>query len=469
MNEKVARALGFVDDIYISRAAGRKKIRRKLLAATAAVLALVMFWETPSIPLAISAKAVSVAPESRAGERPSHDSEEFSTWYEAKMLRSDLVKGAAPAVADFSQACSAQLLTGTDDANQVWSPVNAYISLAMTAELAGGQTRADLLNALGVSDLEELREWISAIWESLYENDGREICTLANSVWLDEEYDYHQSAMDTLSYHYYASVYQGDLGSARTNKAITNWLNNQTGGLLKDRSGKVELDPEVSCLVLASTIYFQSQWYDQFERRNNSEDVFHTADGDVECTYMNADLYEMNYYWADDFGAVRLGLENGSSMWFILPDEDKTVDDVLDDSDYMALVTLDQSFIAEHHKWMKVNLSIPKFDVSGSVDLESALCELGLSQLFEVEGNDFSPSIDSELPIFIDSIYQDTQVAIDEDGVTAASYILLEFGAGAAEPPDEIIDFVLDRPFVFVVCKEGIPLFVGTVNDPSGS
>ena len=47
-----------------------------------------------------------------------------------------------------------------------------------------------------------------------------------------------------------------------------------------------------------------------------------------------------------------------------------------------------------------------------------------------------------------------------------SSYIELNFGAGAAEPPDEIIDFVLDRPFVFVVTKDQIPLFVGTVNTP---
>ena len=58
------------------------------------------------------------------------------------------------------------------------------------------------------------------------------------------------------------------------------------------------------------------------------------------------------------------------------------------------------------------------------------------------------------------------RVKIDEKGVTAASYIELNFGAGAAEPPDEIIDFVLDRPFVFVVSREQIPLFVGTVNQP---
>ena len=55
---------------------------------------------------------------------------------------------------------------------------------------------------------------------------------------------------------------------------------------------------------------------------------------------------------------------------------------------------------------------------------------------------------------------------IDEKGVTAASYIELNFGAGAAEPPDEIIDFVLDRPFVFAVTKSHIPLFVGKVNIP---
>ena len=49
-------------------------------------------------------------------------------------------------------------------------------------------------------------------------------------------------------------------------------------------------------------------------------------------------------------------------------------------------------------------------------------------------------------------------------GVTAVSYIELNFGAGAAEPPEEIIDFVLDHPFVFDICTDQIPLFVGTVN-----
>lgn len=38
---------------------------------------------------------------------------------------------------------------------------------------------------------------------------------------------------------------------------------------------------------------------------------------------------------------------------------------------------------------------------------------------------------------------------------------------GAAMPPDEEIDFTLDRPFIFVLESYlGLPLFVGVVNQP---
>ena len=139
---------------------------------------------------------------------------------------------------------------------------------------------------------------------------------LANSLWLDKDINYQQAAMDILAYHYYTSVYQGDLGSDRTNKDIANWLQNQTGGMFSNRTGKANITPN-AMLALASTVYFQSQWSDKFSSSNNTEKPFHTADGDVTCTFMNKKLAEMNYYWAEDYGAVQLWLENGSSMWFI--------------------------------------------------------------------------------------------------------------------------------------------------------
>lgn len=465
MNEKVAQAMDYVDEKYVTAAAKRKKKKSRFIIAAAAILALVIFFNTPSIPLLISARAVSLASESRKMERPNINSEQFDIWYDEKQLRSEIADTAKASIMDFSEACSKEVLTGVDSTNRVWSPINAYIALAMTAELTAGSTQQEVMDVLGVSELSELRKRISAVWEAVYQDNGREISVLANSLWLDDDVNYHQDVMDTLAYHYYASVYHGDLGSDRTNRDIANWLNNQTGGFLKDRTGKVNLDPN-SMLALASTVYFQSQWSDQFDSSKNEKKLFHAVSGDVECTFMNAKEYEMNYYWAEDYGAVRLSLKNGASMWLILPDEDKTVDDVLSSGDYAAMITGSKDFPEENQKWMKVNLSVPQFDVSASVDLKAGLQEMGLTKIFEPLGNNFSPSVDSEIPVYLDSINQDTRVAIDEEGVTAASYILLDFGAGAAAPPDEIIDFVLDRPFVFAICSSNIPLFVGTVNMP---
>lgn len=466
MNEKVARALGYIDETYISQAARRKKTKRRWVGIAAAILALVMFWQTPNIPLVVSAKAVSLASASRVQERPDRDSDEFDIWYDERERRRKQVEEFLPAVADFAEECSAEVLSGLDTQNRLWSPVNAYIALAMTAELTAGQTQREVLDVLGVSDTEQLRQGITAVWESVYQDDGKEIRVLANSLWLDEDIGYHQDVMDQLSYHYYASVYQGDFGTAKTNRAITNWLNNETGGFLKDRTGKVQLDAD-TMLALYSTIYFQTQWSRQFSGSKNTTDIFHTNEGDIQCTYMNKEEEMLNYCWGEDFGAVALYLENGGYMWLILPDEDKTVNDVLESGEYMALFSNDDGFGYENSKYMKVNLSLPKFDISGNTDLKPGLQAMGLTRIFEPLGNDFSPSVDSKIPVYLRSINQDTRVAIDEEGVIAASYIELNFGAGSAMPPDDIIDFVLDRPFLFAITSsEGVPLFVGTINEP---
>ena len=55
---------------------------------------------------------------------------------------------------------------------------------------------------------------------------------------------------------------------------------------------------------------------------------------------------------------------------------------------------------------------------------------------------------------------------VDEEGVTAAAYTLMQ-DAGAGRPPQEEIEFRLDRPFLFAIMGTGdVPLFVGVVNQP---
>ena len=469
MNEKVAKALSYVDEKYVSAAAKKKKEKVKyFIGAIAAILALVLLFNLPSMPMVISAKAVSIASESRQIQRPDFDDykdrdawrADFNKWEEEQKYLSNTTRDAVDALAPFFITGSEQFLSTQANENALWSPINAYIGLAMMTELTNGASRQQILDLFGAADIDALRQQVFAIWESAYYDNGHEISTLANSLWLEKGLNYNQDTMDNLAYYYYTSVYQGDLGSQKINNAIGAWLNNNTGGLLKNASKNINLSPD-TILALYSTIYFQAKWQDQFSAKNNTTDVFHAPDGDKSATFMNKKLAQMYYYYGDKFSAVALSLKNGSLMWFILPDEGYTTADVLADGQYMQMI-LQQNW--ENKKWMKVNLSVPKFDINSTINLKAGLQEMGVTDVFSEEAANFN-GITGDMPIFLTAANQSVRVQIDEEGVKAAAYI--EFpGAMSPAPPEEIIDFILDRPFIFAITTESIPLFMGTVNNP---
>ena len=472
--DQLVDMIGQAPDAYVRDAKEapqkqRKARRIRWFGSIAAVLAVVMVFNLPAMPLILKAKAVS---EPTASRRPTHadfqgeifDHEGFE---QMQAERDAILDDAVPAIAAFTGDVASYSLIGTDSENRLFSPINAYIGLAMTAELVSGDSRAQLFDALGVSSLDVLRTNVSTVWEQV-DTPGNERCTVANALWLDRDVSYVQETMDDIAYYYYASVYEGDLGSSRTERDMTAWMKHHTGGMIKDRQ-PTDMDSADQLLTLTSAIYFRSKWHNEFDASQNSTDTFHAYDGDITCTFMNKQQAHMYYFWEEDFGAVSMGLKNGSTMWFLLPDEDKTVNDVLDGADFVDVITRDNHYSEEssNSKYMKVNLSVPQFDVSSSADLKEALQAMGVEDIFDPDSADFSPSIVStpEKPPYITAVNQDVRVKIDEKGVTAAAYIEIP-GAGAAAPPEEVIDFVLDRPFVFAVTKSQIPLFVGTVNCP---
>ena len=464
MNEHIHEALNEISDKHIAEAATKKKRKRTIvLRITAAAAALALIIGVFQLPRPVMAQAVSLADDCRIPERPDRDDypdadqwrEALDAWEAQDQARTDTTKTALAGLQDFFTEANAKFLSGSD--NSVWSPANAYIGLSMVAELTDGTSRQQILDLFGVDSTDALQSQVSALWESTYE-EGFEACHLANSLWLQKGLSYDQATMDTLSYHYYADVYQTNLKNA--GGAIGAWLNNNTGGLLKKTTGSIQV-PENAVLALYSTLYFQSKWSNQFRAANNKQDIFHAPSGDTTVTYMTKKLAMMDYYYGDCFSAVRMGLQNGSQMWFILPDEGYTTTDVLADGQYMQML-LDQTW--ENVKNMKVNLSVPKFDISGKQDLVGGLKEMGVTDVFDQNASDFS-GITADTPLFLTAANQAVRVEIDEEGVKAAAYI--EFhGATSPMPPDEIIDFVLDRPFLFVITNNRVPMFSGVVNEP---
>lgn len=450
MNEKLNEALNEISDKHVAEAVTHKKKRRHFywIGAVAAVLAVVLLLNASGISLSLRARAVSTA------DYPKYE------W----KYRAEEMDAAMESLQDFFAASMSQSLSGAAGENQAYSPINLYMALSLAAELTGGDSQQQILELLAADSIEALRTQAGEVWNACYLDSGNKTL-LANSLWLDKELDYSQSVMDTLADSYYTSVYQADLGSSSANKAISSWLDGQTGSFLKKQTQNISLDPE-TVLALYSTVYYQAKWsdYAEFSARNNTDGIFHAPGGDVDVTFMNKKQMQSNYYWGESFGAVSLGLKDGSQMWLILPDEDKTVEDVLASEEYARLVLGDWD--EEDSKYLFVNLSLPKFDIRAANDLKEDLRVLGITDVFDPQIADFSASVSGNVPVVFTNVNQATRVAIDEKGVTAASYIEIP-GAGAAQPPEEEIDFILDRPFLFVIANRyELPLFAGVVNEP---
>lgn len=361
------------------------------------------------------------------------------------------------------EALTAQFLSGAGEENAVLSPVNIYMALAMLAELTDGESRAQLLDLIGSQDIEAVREQAQAIWRAC-SMDVEEIqSVLASSVWLRDDLGYVQETMDTLAETYYASSYRGEMGSAEINRAIQSWLNEQTRGLLEEQAATIETNP-LTVLLLATTIYYSAQWTDEFNEERNYTDVFHAPSGDVDTEYMYTGRF-MDYYSGEGWGAVRLSLRYGNGMWFILPDEDVSVDALLQNEEVTRLMVSGPE--GQANEYVKVYFSVPKFDISAQLDLIGGLKELGITDVFDPEVSDFTPMTTDADEICVTTATHAARVKIDEEGVEAAAFTVLEPGDTAPMPPEREIYFTLDRPFLFAISsQDGLPLFAGVVNRP---
>lgn len=388
---------------------------------------------------------------------------QVSAWEMSKKERRAYY-GAGQNLSVFFGKTTKEFLSGSGDENRLYSPLNVYMALAMTAEITDGETRQQILDLIGADGIESLRTQANSVWNANYSDDGAVTSILASSLWLNEGITFNKKVINTLATNYYASSYQGTMGSDKVNKALQKWLNEQTGGMLNNQVGNIELEPE-TVIAIATTIFYQAKWGYEFSESYTKESVFHSATGDITCDFMNQTDYDGVYYWSEKFSAVSKELEGSGKMWFILPDENVSVDKLLSDNQALSFMTCNGKW--DNKKQLKVNLSVPKFDISSSMDLKDGLQNLGVVNCFDHTKSDFSSLCeDYDEPMYISKAQHGVRVAIDEEGVTATAYTAM-FIPGASMPPEDEIDFVVDRPFLFVITSEdGLPLFAGVVNQP---
>ncbi len=392
-------------------------------------------------------------------------SEAYNAWWSDKQARRNLPEGCADSLTPFFKSSIRQFLTEkTDggDENRIYSPINVYMALSMLAETTDGDSRQQILSLLRAGSLDELRLQAGRIWNASYSQDGAVTSLLANSLWLDQDIAFKEEILESLAKHYYASSYWGQMGTEELDEQLQNWLNQQTGGLLKQQASGLHMADD-TLVALASTIYFRAKWSNEFLKSSTEEGVFHGPEGDITCEFMGQSGTD-TYYWGEKFGAVSKSFQESGSMWLILPDEGVTPEEVLMGDEVMELFLGRRD--GKNQKRLIVNLSMPKFDVVSNIDLKEGLSRLGVADVFDGSKADFTPLAEETEGVFVSQASHAARVMVDEEGCIAAAYTVMA-AAGGAMPPEEQMDFILDRPFIFVITSDsGLPLFAGIVKQP---
>lgn len=359
----------------------------------------------------------------------------------------------------FSSETAAKIFA--EGENTVYSPVSLYMALGMVTELTEGQTKRQVTNLLGVSDSEVLRQWTQSLWRQLYRDEKDSALWLGNAAFLNEAMTFHKEPLEVLAEDYYASSYGLPMGTSGADKAIAAWLDRQTNDLLTDDTGAIRTEKR-DLLRLYNTIYYKAAWQAEFFGGATAEDIFTAADGTEQKTdFMHISIEESPVAQGEGYRRASLYLKDGGEMTFYLPDEGMTVEELLQRENLLGeLLPVDEWVV-------QVNWSVPKFDLHDSLKLNDALQALGVTDAFDKNKADFAPL--TEQPAYVESVNQAARVKIDEEGVEAAAYTEVDTNAAAAPPqemPEEEMN--LNRPFLFVIWKDGAPLFVGAVQTMEG-
>ncbi len=493
--DELMEAIGRVpDDLLEQTGAARetdrppRRLWRRGLAAVACLCVLAGAvglytrpWESPAPSVSVSsdpqgdileghtvsAKAVTLAkavyPNHASYVDYEEDAEAHREWSKNRRAFVNQSKDYAEGMEGFYQATMEQLLVGKVGENRVYSPLSLYMALSMLTEVTGSDTRGQLLTLLGREDVSAVRQAAKGLWNANYQDDGYTASILGNSLWLDTDTLYVQDTLDVLADYYYASTFGGQMGAPAYTAALRQWINDQTGNLLKDPVANVDLPPE-TLLALVSTVYFREKWQKPFDAALTKSDVFHAATGEVTVEFMEEETPLCPVYFGKGYTAVQKYFYNDRSMWLLLPDEGVDLNGLIEQGTIPTDLQRWRNTVEP--TYYDVTLTMPPFDVTATADLKTGLQNMGITHIFDSEKADFSPMIAQSEDVCLSEARHAARVKVDEEGCEAAAYTLELNGAGAPQVVGKL-DFRLNRPFLFFITgTDGVLLFAGVVENP---
>ena len=351
------------------------------------------------------------------------------------------------------------------DKNIFYSPYSIASALSMLDVGAGGATKNELENALGITDLDEwndeMKAYLSKDWSQ------NTFVNTANSIWMNKgttwaaniNSDFLTPAKDYYSGEVYEADFDGQADKVVQN--VNNWVSDNTNKMIPEILKDI---PGGTVMMLINAVYFEGKWDTPFTEDQTFQGSFYGTDKESVVDMMH--LYGEHFAYMD----------NGEIKGIVLPyDGDNVVMKVFlptsDDGDINEL--FDKLSNEEKQKLISSlddasnveidTLQLPKFTDEQRINgLDDILKNMGIQSAYS-ESADFSKIADG---IAVSSVNHRAKVIVDENGTKAAAETDIMIKETAMMPSEETYNFIVDKPFVYVIedRSTGMILFMGRVN-----
>lgn len=341
--------------------------------------------------------------------------------------------------------------------NRLISPYSMLLSLAMTANGAEGETKAQIEKMLGDIKVEDLNEYLYSFNQRLMDPDT---VTLANSIWYRDSKNsllVKDSFLQANADYYGADAYSAPFDN-NTLKDMNSWVEEHTDGNIDEAFNEI---PEDAVLYMINTLLFDAKWKSKYENADVWDSEFTNYKGEKKEVSMMYGM-ESQVITGDNVVGFMKDYENEKySFVALLPSEDLTIEEYID-----SLTGEEWCKMMANVKQGRITTGIPKFSYQDSIELNDPLVNMGMSDAFNKDEANFTNMATSkEGNIYIGEAMQKTYIEVAEYGTKAGSVSSMRVGDGAAPMPEK--EIILDRPFVYAIVEKttGLPVFLGAIND----
>jgi len=359
---------------------------------------------------------------------------------------------------DFSFKLFQSVAANSQGKDILISPLGVVYSLDLISNGAGGHTKQLLKQQLGTSkfnqdDINALRRKMMLCHAKVVEDElGYKSAFLKSSnlfLYHDNGQNINQDFINAIGHNYFADCMpffeQND-----AQQIVDKWNKDTIQGLIKDIKKN-----EISDNLIINTLLFKASWTNEFE--NAKPDTFYVAkdkvsmvnmmrltDEDRSLRYMQNEHYAMLRMPYD----IRIPFVGCFCMDVLLPNENLSVDSLIQQLDMNQY----EKSTRRLDKYDIIKVRFPKFQVKSSIDLNSTLAAIGLSELFS-KNADFSQMSDS--PLYLNKMMQDVEIEVDEKGTLAQAVTITELSALSEDAIKDKIptmaEFYANRPFIYFI------------------